>query len=302
MPGGVLVVGSVNVDFVCAVSHLPAPGETVTGGTFARHPGGKGGNQAVAAARLGAAVAFVGAVGEDDLGSGALADLADEGIDVTAALVLPGVATGVALIIVDDAGENAIAVASGANGRLDGPLVEQALLGSGGATSADVLLTNLEISDEAVLAAALFARQRGMRLLVNPAPARALPAALLELGPLLLPNEGEAMALSGAASAAEAARLLAAQTGQPVVVTLGQRGALVLEGDRVTQVAAAPVDVVDTTGAGDTFAGAVAAEIAAGRTLAEAARFAVAAASVSVTVAGARRGMPRRAEVMAHLG
>jgi ribokinase len=163
------------------------------------------------------------------------------------------------------------------------------------------LLASFEVPDEAVLAAALFARQRGLQVVINPAPARALPASLIELAPILLPNEGEARTLAGLADAAAAARSLATQTSAPVIVTLGAEGALVVDGDRASPIAAPAVDVVDTTGAGDTFAGVVAAELARGATLLEAARFAVAAAALSVTRAGAREGMPERSAVEALL-
>lgn len=302
--GEVLVVGSVNIDLVVRVGTLPGPGETVTGGTFARHAGGKGGNQAVAAARAGARVSLVGAVGDDDPGRQALADLAAEGVDVSRVLTLSGQPTGVALIIVSEGGENLIAVASGANGALTGALVEETLanwMPESSANPPGVMLASFEIPDEAVLAAALFAQQRGLQVVINPAPARALPASLIELAPTLLPNQSEALALAGLADPAAAARSLAAQTGAAVVVTFGAEGALVVEGDRATPIAAPSVEVVDTTGAGDTFAGALAAQLAQGATLLDAARFAVAAASLSVTRAGAREGMPERSAVEALL-
>lgn len=297
---GVLVVGSVNIDLVVQVGSLPAPGQTVIGGTFSRHPGGKGANQAVAAARMGAKVTFVGAVGDDELGASALADLATAGVDVSRCLTLGGVPTGVALIMVGAAGVNLIAVASGANAALTGPLVEETLASWQPAASPagpGVMLASFELPDDAVLAAALVARQRGLQVVINPAPARALPASLVELGPILLPNEGEAEALTGLADPAAAGRSLSEQTGAPVVVTLGAAGAIVVAGDLVTQIRAPKVDVVDTTGAGDTFAGVLAAELAQGVQLVSAARFAVAAASISVAAAGAREGMPDRATV-----
>jgi len=291
--GYVLVVGSINIDLVVSLDRLPGRGETVTGGSFARYAGGKGANQAVAAARLGASVAFVGAVGGDELGAASLADLRAEGIDTSRVATLAGTPTGVALIAVDATGENQIAVASGANGLVDGALVESALVRLpvvGGAC----FLANLELPDEAVLAGARHARSQGMTLLINPAPARELTAELVSLEPILVPNEHEAAALTGEHDPIEAGRLLAARTGAPNIVTIGAQGAIVVADGRVERIPAPFLEVVDTTGAGDAFAGALAAELAAGSELIDAARVAVRAASLSVTARGARTGMPRR--------
>ena len=291
----VLIVGSINIDLVVRASRLPASGETVAGGTFARHHGGKGANQAVAAARMGAAVTFVGAVGDDEFGTAALADLACESIDVSRVSTLGGVATGVALIVVDERGENQIAVASGANAALDGRSIESALADfkpSGG-----VFLANLEVGDDAILAGVRFAAAHGMHVLINPAPARELPVELLSLRPVLLPNRHEAEALTGQDDPVDAGRVLVTQTQAPVVVTLGAEGAILIDLDGVERFGAPRVEVVDTTGAGDTFAGAVAADFAAGQPLREAVRVAVRAASMSVTAPGARGGMPYRANL-----
>jgi ribokinase len=195
--GSVLVVGSVNADLVVVVERLPQPGETVTGGRFARHGGGKGANQAVAAARAGATVRFVGAVGDDDLGEAALRELADEGVDVTAVARLAGEPTGVALIAVDAEGRNQITVASGANARVDAELVGAALSADAAAGVAACLL-GFEIPDEAVVAAARAATAAGARVVLNPAPARELVPELAALGVILTPNALEAAALSGA--------------------------------------------------------------------------------------------------------
>lgn len=298
MPDPVLIVGSINVDLVVRTARLPTPAETVTGGVFSRHPGGKGANQAVAAARLGAAVTFIGAVGDDDFGRSALADLAAESIDVSGVAQLDDAHTGVALIVVDERGENQIAVASGANGRVDRQFVESALAASS-RPRGGVFLANLELADDAVLAGARFAARHGMRVLINPAPARELPAELLAFGPILLPNQREAEALTGEREPVDAARVLAARSGEPVIVTLGHAGALVVGPDGVEHLAASLVEVVDSTGAGDTFAGALAAELARGTPLIDAARVAVRAASMSVTALGARSGMPTRAQLEA---
>ena len=289
---GVMVVGSVNTDLVVTVARLPAPGETVTGGAFGRHGGGKGANQAVAAARAGASVAFVGAVGRDDLGEEALRLLELEGIDVSDARRVPDAATGVALIVVDARGENQIAVASGANARLTGADVAQAL--EGRTADGGVVLSNLEIDDEAVLAAAAAASDAGMTMVLNPAPARPVSEDILRRGPLLTPNEGEARALSGERDVERAARSLTARTGAPVVVTLGARGALLVHDDRSSCLDAYRVDAVDTTGAGDAFNGVLGAQLARGLPVDEALPYALAGAALAVTVAGAREGMASR--------
>jgi ribokinase len=316
MSAQVVVVGSVNADLVVSVDRLPRAGETVSGGTFARHGGGKGANQAVAAARAGARVAMVGAVGADDLGDDALRALADEGIDVSAVARLEGVATGVAAIVVDERGENQIAVASGANAALRGDEVAAALARllaaggeAGGAAAGDdsggaaaggapgVVLLGHEVPEAAVVAGLRAARDAGWVAVLNPAPARALVGDLA--GVILTPNADEARALAGEDDPEAAARVLAGRTGAAVLVTLGADGALLLDGDRVERLPAPAVDVVDTTGAGDAVNGALAAELAAGRPLREAARFALSAAALSTRTAGARAGMPHRDEVLA---
>jgi ribokinase len=281
--GRVVVVGSINADLVVAVDRLPAAGETVTGGTFARHGGGKGANQAVAAARLGAEVAMVGAVGDDDLGAQALAELEAEGVDVSCVARLAGETTGVAAIVVDAAGENQIAVASGANARLAAEHVPDGLF----AGPPGVVLLGHEVGDAALVAAA--AAAEGWTLVLNPAPARAIAVR----GAIVTPNASEAEHLTGEPDPRAAARALRARTGAPVLVTLGARGAL-LDGEEIPAPSVRPVD---TTGAGDTVNGALAAELARGADLADAARFAVAAAALSTRAPGARGGMPRRDEV-----
>jgi ribokinase len=285
--GSVLVVGSINADLVVTLERLPKPGETVTGGRFARHGGGKGANQAVAAARAGAAVRFAGAVGDDDLGAAALDELAAEGVDVSAVARLEGEPTGVALIAVDREGRNQIAVASGANTHVDAALVERALndrpLGEH-----DVCLLGFEIPDDAILAAARAATRAGARVVLNPAPARDLPVELLDLGVWLTPNAGEVTALTNERDPERAGRALSAESGAPVVVTLGERGALLIRPEGIALLPAPRVDVVDTTGAGDVLSGVLAAGLAAGLAVEDATRRAVEAASASVRVAGAR--------------
>ncbi len=302
--GSVLVVGSINVDLVVSTPMLPQRGETVIGGTFAQHHGGKGANQAVAAARMGARVTFVGAVGGDVYGREALDDLRGEGIDVSRVAVLDTESTGIALIIVDVHGQNQIAVALGANAQVTGKFVDRALAANaqasgGGAdgsqTGPGAFLANLEVRDDAVIAGARYARERGMTVLVNPAPARALNSELTALQPILIPNELEAEAMTGEHDPAMAGRLLAGRTGAPVIVTLGQRGVVVVTRDGARPIPAVFVEAVDTTGAGDAFCGALAAELACGADLFDAARVAVRAASLSTTARGARTGMPARA-------
>jgi ribokinase len=328
MAGRVIVVGSVNVDLVVVAPRLPGPGETVTGGDVARHHGGKGGNQAVAAARLGADVAFVGAVGDDDFGMAARAALVAEGIDVTHLLVAPR-PTGVALIVVDERAENLIAVAPGANASPTAASVTAALLalviGPG-----DVVLVSCEIPPEAIRSALAAARAARAISVLNPAPADGLDPATIALAHVLTPNESELALLAGAATggpgagadagaatageqAAAAAgapdvevlarRLLAHDADRAVVVTLGAAGALAVPADGPAfAIPALHVVPVDTTGAGDAFNGALAAGLAAGLPLNAAARQAVAAAGLSTMRAGARGGMPTAAELAATSG
>ncbi len=305
MRGRVVVVGAVNVDLVVAADRLPAPGETVVGPEVVRHGGGKGANAAVAAARAGAAVTLVGAVGDDDTGRAALDELRGEGVDVDGVAVLDGVATGVALIVVDAAGENQIAVGAGANGRVDPDRVRAALADA--LAGAGCVLVSTEIPVEAVAAAVAAAIAAGVPCVLNPAPVLPGLADLLGpgaggRGPLLTPNAGELAALTGAGLPAARAAELAARTGAPVVVTLGGDGALVVgPGGEVDHLPPFPATVRDTTGAGDTFNGVLAAHLAADADLAAATRAANAAAALSVAHPGARAGMPTAGAVEAAL-
>jgi ribokinase len=300
--GRVVVVGSVNVDLVVVAPRLPGPGETVTGGDVARHHGGKGGNQAVAAARLGAEVAFVGAVGDDDLGMAARAALEADGIDVHHLATVPR-PTGVALIVVDERAENLIAVAPGANSAVTPAAVEGALaelaVGPG-----DVVLVCREIPAAAVAAALATARAAGATGLLNPAPADGLDRASADLAAVLTPNASELGAIGGPGAPEGVARSLLAggPESRAVVVTLGAAGAIVVRATGpALAIPAARVVPVDTVGAGDTFNGALAAGLAAGLALDVACRRAVAAAGLSTTRPGARGGMPTLAELEAHL-
>jgi ribokinase len=304
MGGRVIVVGSVNVDLVVRGARLPVPGETVNGGRFERHDGGKGGNQAVAAARLGAAVAFIGAVGDDSFGADARTALEAAGVGVDGLATIPGVATGIALILVDPAGENLISVASGANLALETAHVAAALarLQPG---PADVVLVSNELAPKVVEAALRAARAAGARTILNPAPADGIEPAWLELVDILTPNQGELERLAGLAGAAgpdpaTAARELAIR--QACVVTLGPDGALVVpRAGAPWRVPAPTVEVVDSTGAGDAFNGALAASLADGRSLEESVRRGVAAGSLAATRPGAREGMPTSGELAAEL-
>ena len=299
----VIVVGSVNVDLVATVDHLPGPGETVGGGRFAQHHGGKGGNQAVAAARLGAPTTFVGAVGADPFGDEARAALAAEGVDVTELLTLPDEATGVALIVVDASGENSIAVAGGANAALQ-PAHVAAAFDRLRPTAGDVVLVGHEIPTTTATEALRLARAAGATTILNPAPARGVTPDMLALCDIVTPNEGEAAELLGDDRDPEslgAQRLTRLAGGGHVLITLGSRGALLVSADGPERLPAPDVTVIDTTGAGDTLNGALAAGLAAGLPTLEAARRAVVAASLAVTRAGAREGMPTVGELEAAL-
>jgi len=304
MSGRVIVVGSVNVDLVVSAERLPGPGETVIGGRFARHHGGKGGNQAVAAARLGADTAFVGAVGGDTFGSEARAALEADGVDVGGLLTIASASTGVALIVVDASGENSIAVAGGANAALSSVQVRAALKRLA-LTSADVVLVGHEIRTGATHEALRLGRIAGATTILNPAPAAGLDGPTLDLADILTPNEGELEALAGPGGTivARARRLLGREPGRrAVLVSLGAQGALLVTGRRSQAIHARPVAATDTVGAGDTLNGALAAGLSAGATLQEAAQRAIVAASLAVQRAGAREGMPTVAELDAALG
>lgn len=300
----IVVVGSSNTDLVVKVPVLPRPGETVLGGVFYSAAGGKGANQAVAAARAGGDVMLVAAVGTDAMGQAAVAGFAAEGIDTRHVLHLPEDPSGVALILVDGEGENSIAVASGANGRLAPEHVgalEPEL------TTAAVLVLQLEIPPETVETAARIASQGGARIILNPAPSTApLPEDLLRRLAVITPNQHELEALTGVAPVnpaelAKGAAVLLRQGVGAVVVTMGAGGAFVATPEGEELVAGHSVPMEDAIGAGDVFNGALAAELAEGANLAEAVRFANAAAALSVGRRGAQPSAPRRAEILALL-
>jgi ribokinase len=284
----IAVVGSINLDLVVAVERHPAPGETVVGADCRQLPGGKGANQAVAAARLGAQVAMVGRVGADAQGAWLREGLWTEGVGVEHVREDRQAPTGVALIAVDARGENTIVVSPGANARVDARDVGAA---SEVVSGAEVVLVQHEVPQAAVAAAIATA---GGTVVLNPAPARGLAAPV----DVLVPNRGELETLAGGRG--DPVTLARSITGAgAVVVTLGAEGAVVVEGDRAERVPAPHIEAVDTTGAGDAFCGALAEAIAGGASVVEAARWAVRVAAASVTRPGAQGGLPRREDVPA---
>lgn len=299
----IVVFGSINMDLVVRTPRLPAPGETLTGHTFFTAPGGKGANQAVACARLGALTRMVGRVGNDLFGEQLRISLRSAGVLDDDVLTTPG-PSGVALIAVDDAAENTIVIVPGANGAVsseDIPRLEQALDG------ARVLLLQLETPLATVMAAARAARARGVTVILDPAPALPLPDELYALADMLTPNESEAAALTGIPvhdeqSAAAAARALLARGARTVIIKLGARGALVADANGARLWPAFTVTPVDTVAAGDAFNGGLAVALSEGRPFEEAIRWGLAAGALSVTKPGAQPSMPDRRELLALLG
>lgn len=293
---GVFVVGSINQDFVLKVERRPEPGETVTGAELALFPGGKGANQAIAAARLGAEVAMLGRVGEDPFGEKLVENLRDNGVDTSRVEAVTDAPTGSAFITVTPDGENAIVVSPGANRRFGPDEV--------GAASEDLrkvrlLVAQLEVSLDAVETAARIVTGNGVRFLLNLAPPRKVPGELLRLSDPLVVNEHEAAFLLWEDTRAPeeyAGRLL--DLGPPsVVVTLGAAGAILATAESSRHFPAPEVEVVDTTGAGDAFMGALAAKLAEGALLEEAVPYAVLAGAVAVTREGAQGSLPTPEDV-----
>ena len=296
----IVVIGSTNTDMVVKAARIPAPGETILGGRFLMNPGGKGANQAVAAARLGGDVTFVAKVGDDLFGREAKALFKKEGIRTEHVLTDASEPSGVALIMVDAKGENCISVASGANGTLRPADLETA---RSEIEQAGVVLMQLETPIDTVLCAAQWAAAKGVTVILNPAPACALPAELMGCISLITPNESEAELLTGVkvtdeATAQAAAAALCAKGIGRVVITMGAQGAYVYESGRGMFVPAFPVQAADTTAAGDVFNGALAVALTEELPLAEAVRFAAKAASISVTRMGAQASAPRREELV----
>ncbi|MGF6489054.1 ribokinase [Pseudomonas frederiksbergensis] len=301
MPAKVVVIGSLNMDLVTRAPRLPRGGETLIGQSFTTVSGGKGANQAVAAARLGAQVSMVGCVGSDAYGEALRGALLAEQIDCQAISTVED-SSGVALIVVDDNSQNAIVIVAGANGALTPEVIDRfdAVL-----QAADVIICQLEVPDATVGHALKRGRELGKTVILNPAPAsRPLPADWYAAIDYLIPNESEASALSGlpvdSLSTAEtaAARLIAMGAGK-VIITLGSQGSLFADGQRFEHFPAAKVKAVDTTAAGDTFVGGFTAALAAGKSEADAIRFGQVAAALSVTRAGAQPSIPTLSDVQA---
>lgn len=301
----IVVVGSLNVDAVVRVERFPRPGETVIGASHTLYPGGKGGNQACAAARLGGAVEMVGQVGGDAHAAWLRDHLVRDGVDVTAVARDEAVSSGVATIQIDASGQNQIVIVPGANGTLSPERLRS--------TAADVMagasivLLQLEIPLDTVIEAAIAARRAGAVVILDPAPARAIPDALLAACDYVTPNELELAMLVGAShdgslDAVAGAHALLARGARNVVVKLGAAGAVLVRRDHdTTPFPSFAVDAVDTTAAGDCWNGAFAVALAEGSSADRAGRFACAAAAISVTRAGAQPSLPTRAEVDALL-
>ena len=296
----IVVVGSINMDLVVRAPRIPIPGETVLGQGFSTYPGGKGANQAVAAARQGASVKFIGRVGDDEFGRLLLDELEDNGVDIKHIQLDENAATGVALITLNEDGENTIVVASGANHRLlPGTILEAETAFS----DADVLLLQLETPLDTVIAAAEVARKHGVKVILNPAPATPLPGELLSRVDILIPNESETAQLTGLpvnnlSQVEQAGRTLVKRGISTVVVTLGERGAYQIEADKPARhIPSYPVDVVDTTAAGDSFVGTFAVSLADGELIDRAVERGCAAGALATTRLGAQQSIPTRSEI-----
>ncbi len=295
----ITVIGSSNTDMVIKTSKLPVPGETIMGGNFFMNPGGKGANQAVAATRLGGKVVFVTKTGNDIFGKQSLKLFEDEGIDIRFAVSDPQNPSGVALITVDANGENCIVVAPGSNGTLnkkDIDLAKEEICTSG------FVLMQLEIPIEGVQYVAEMAHKVGAKVILNPAPARQLPDALLKYLYLITPNETETEIITGVkvhdiASAQEASRILLKKGVQNVIITMGSKGAFLFNEQESKMIPTVKVTPVDTTAAGDVFNGALAVALAEGKSFSEAIEFANKAGAISVTRMGAQSSAPYRKEI-----
>ncbi|MFN7161999.1 MAG: ribokinase [Fimbriimonadales bacterium] len=293
----IVVVGSANTDLVVAAPSIPAPGETVLGGDLQVIPGGKGANQAVAAARLGAEVRFIGRVGNDDFGRQTLANLQREGIDTRYVFVSDDAPSGVALITVSAQGENSIVVAPGANMRLTANDIARA---ADAFAHADAVMAQLEIPLPAVQAAAQHARQYGAQFILNPAPARELPHALYAQTDYLIPNEVEGQQLTGESSPERVLTALQARGCRTPILTLGAKGVAYRAQGALRVVPAYPVQAVDATAAGDAFVAGFTVALCEGRTLEQSIDFGQRAAALTVTRWGAQNALPSRQELETH--
>ncbi len=301
---GVLVVGSANMDMVVSTARFPRPGETVLGRSFAMFPGGKGANQAVACAKLGGDVTFIGRMGNDVLRDRLFASMRKDGVKLKRVAIDPALPTGIAVITVDGSGQNQIVVASGSNMALLPADIDRNAAAFG---DAGVLLVQLETPLAAVQRAVALAKRKGLTVILNPAPARRLPKVLLNMVDFLTPNETElsvlsGMTVSGVASAERAARKLMAGGVKCVIVTLGAKGCMTVTATGSRIYPSYRVKAVDTTAAGDAFNGALAFGLAAGLSVEAAAPFANAVAALSVTRMGAQSSMPGMGEVRSFMG
>jgi ribokinase len=299
MSGKILVVGSLNMDLVVNAPRHPQIGETILGGRFATFPGGKGANQAVAAARMGAHVSMIGRVGRDGFGEQLLKVARQDGIDTRYISQDQGEATGIALITVDSQGRNTIVVASGANLALTPQHLHAA---RSAFQDAQVLVTQLENPLDTVSEAISLAAQHGLQIILNPAPAQALSPQLLAQVDYFIPNEREAMQIGASETLEDATQKLLGMGLRNLIITLGEQGVLVINQDSRTHIPAYPVQALDTVAAGDAFVGAFAAGLAEGMAPEQAVRWGNAAAAISVTRPGAQPSLPLRKEVEQFLG
>lgn len=292
------VLGSINADHVISVPYFAKPGETLTGHSYHIAYGGKGANQAVAAARLGAKVSFIGCIGDDDIGQAMKTEFEKDGINTRPIKSIANEMTGIAMIQVAESGENSIVISAGANGYLDEAVVAEF---ESEIAQADYLLMQLETPLPAIIQAAKIAKENNTQVVLNPAPARELPDELLSLLDMITPNETEAEILTGVkvvdeASAKQAAQVFHQKGIQKVLITLGSKGVFVSENGQGEIVAGFRVNAVDTTAAGDTFNGGLVTAMLEDKPLDEAIRFAHAAAAISVTRKGAQPSIPTRQE------